>query len=99
MLTAAGKDFNTENRKVHADIAEVFGEVFKDNMTMSHTERSVLQDFYSLYADECLLGTENGYDYRLAGILDWLKSCRKIDEDEDEELSMLMNRIEKVKYE
>ena len=98
MQTAAGKDFNTTNRAVHADIEEVFGEVFRDNLAMNRTEQSVLQDFYSLYADEVLLGTENRYDYRLAGILDWLRSCGKIDEEADEELSMLMNRIEKEKY-
>ena len=82
-------------REESREIADCLGDALRENMSMSYIEKTVLQQCFYEYAADIFEGVDNGRDYKLTGILDWLRRCGKIDEETDEMLSMLMNRIQK----
>ena len=82
-------------REESREIADCLGDALRDNMSMSYVEKTVLQQCFYEYAQDLCEGVDNGRDYKLMGVLDWLRQCGKIDEDADEMLCMLMNRIQR----
>ena len=82
-------------RDTGREIAEVFGDALRDNQALSYVEKTMLQQCFYEYAADMIEGVDNGRDYKMTGIMDWLRRCGKIDEETDEMLSMLMNRIQK----
>ena len=77
------------------EIMDCLGDALRDNMSMSYVEKTVLQHCFYEYACDLCEGVDNGRDYKLMGVLDWLRQCGKIDEEADEMLCMLMNRIQR----
>ena len=82
-------------RDTSREIAEVFGDALRDNQALSYVEKTMLQQCFYEYAADMIEGVDTGRDYKMTGIMDWLRRCGKIDEETDEMLSMLMNRIQK----
>lgn len=82
-------------RETSRDIAEVLADAMRDNMSMSYIEKTVLQQCFYEYGQDLYEGVDNGRDYKLMGVLDWLKQCGKIDEEADEMFCMLMSRIQR----
>ena len=81
-------------RDTSREIAEALSEALRDNMAMSYIEKTVLQQCFYEYAQDLYEGVDNGREYKMAGILDWLRQCGKIDEEADEMLWSLMNSIQ-----
>ena len=82
-------------REQSRKITDCLGDALRDNMSMSYIEKTVLQQCFYEYAQDLCEGVDNGRDYKLMGVLDWLRQCGKIDEETDEILCMLMNRIQR----
>lgn len=82
-------------REKSREIAEVMGDAMRDNMSLSHIEKTALQQLFYEYAMDMYENVDTARDYKLMGVLDWLRQCGKIDEEADEMLCMLMNRIQR----
>lgn len=82
-------------RETSREIAEVMADAMRDNMSMSYIEKTVLQQLFYEYAMDLYENVDTGRDYKLIGVLDWLRQCGKINEEADEMLCMLMNRIQR----
>ena len=81
-------------RDTSREIAEALSEALRDNLAMSYIEKTVLHQCFYEYALDLYEGVDNGREYKMAGILDWLRQCGKIDEKTDEILWSLMNSIQ-----
>lgn len=85
------------------NIKERFQKIFAGEQAMGEVEQDVLQDMMRCMLEDRQLGLVEDviqvWACKLHGVVEFMKACGKINEDQEEDLCMMVNEIESVKYE
>ena len=92
-----------KNKKLHAlneDITETMLSVFEKDLLVSYEERMALAGWFRAASFDGVFGVDiSDALMKIGGIIEWLHTLGKIDEEQEEELWMLLNRVEGGKEE
>lgn len=85
--------------KLHGDVDDTFASIFRGaEDRMSYPEKQVLSGYFHGAITDVMLNAPHMMTDLLAGAIQFLMDTGHLTEEQEEELWMLMNRIEKERY-